>query len=114
MGVIFFNRDSSLKNDNSTSSGVFCLHFAFNLCFWRFFKHLSIFDQKWHDLGSLKSAFFQNVFEKIFQNFAERRQIDVRRGMPSFASIPVTPRMLFKKNRGGVGSDPPPRRSRVN
>ena len=71
--------------------------------------------KKWHDLGSLKSAFFKKVSEKILQKFAERRQIDLRRGMPSFALIPVAPRTLFKKNRRGVGSDPPPPgRSRVN
>ena len=34
--------------------------------------------------------------------------------MLSFASIPVTPRTLFKKNRGGSDPPPPPpRRSRV-
>ena len=55
------------------------------------------------------------IFQKVFDIFliAERRQMDVRRGIPSFASISVTPRTLFKKNRGGVGSGPPPRRSRV-
>ena len=44
------------------------------------------------------------------------RQIDVRKGMPSFASIPVTIRTLFKTNRpgdgGGSGPTLPPRRSR--
>ena len=33
--------------------------------------------------------------------------------MPIFASTPFTPRTLFEENRGGVGFDPHPRRSRV-
>ena len=81
--------------------------------FGGFANNYSFSTKKWHDLGSLKSIYFKKKIENIFQNLAERRQIDVRRGMPSFASIPVTPRTLFTKNRGGFGSDPP-RRSRVN
>ena len=42
----------------------------------------------------------------MFQNFVQLRKIDVQRGMLSFASIPVTLRMLFKKNQG-VGSAAP-------
>ena len=58
-------------------------------------------------LGHLNRHILKS-FEKIFQNFAERHQIDVRRGMPSFSSIPVTPRMLFKNNRGGGAAPTPP------
>ena len=50
----------------------------------------------------------QIFFDKIVQNFQDMRKIDVRKGIRSFASISVTKRKLFTKNRGGVGSDPPP------
>ena len=49
----------------------------------------------------------QEVFDKIFQSFVWRRKINVQSGMLSFASIPVTLRTLFRKNRGKVGSRPP-------
>ena len=39
----------------STSFDVFYLHFVSNFYFGNF-KHLSIFDQKRHDIGSLKSV----------------------------------------------------------
>ena len=59
-----------------------------------------------------KIGIIQKEFEDIFQKFVQGRQIDVRKGMPSFASIPVTIRTLFKTNRPGdgegVGSDPSP------
>ena len=45
---------------------------------------------------------------KIVRYFVQGRKIDVQKGMPSFASIPVTLRTLLKKNRGRVGSEPPP------
>ena len=43
-----------------------------------------------------KIGIFQIVYEKFFQKFAERRQIDVRRGMPAenpFTLIKVSPRL---------------------
>ena len=49
----------------------------------------------------------QIFFDKIVQNFQDMRKIDVRKGIRSFASISVTKRKLFTKNRGG-GSDPTP------
>ena len=70
----------------------------------------SILDRKWHDLGSLKSVYLKKFLIIFFsQKFAERRQIDARRGMPSFALILVMPRTLFTKNRGGVRIRPPRR-----
>ena len=64
-------------------------------------------------LGHLnRIGIIQKVFEKIFQNFVNERQIDVRKAVPSFASIPVTVRTVFKKKRGG-GRIRPSRRSRV-
>ena len=45
-------------------------------------------------------------FREHFPTFCVSvRKVDVRKGMPSFAWIPVTLRTLFKKNRGGT--DPP-------
>ena len=50
----------------------------------------------------------QNFFYKIVQNFQDMRKIDVRKGIRSFASISVTKRKLFTKNRGGSDPTPPP------
>ena len=68
----------------------------------------------WH--WTTKIGITQTVFDKIVQNFARQRKIDVQKGMPSFASISATIRRLFMKNRGGrirPFPPPPPRRSRV-
>ena len=49
------------RTRHSTSFGVLNLHFASNLYCWWFFKHLSIFDQKWHDIGSFKSVLLNKI-----------------------------------------------------
>ena len=61
-----------------------------------------------------KSHLNRHISKRFWEKsakFCKRRQIDIRRSMPSFASISVTPRTLFKKNRWGRIR--PPRRSRV-
>ena len=56
-GKTFFENQRYLywRTSYSTSFVAFYLHFAENRCFWWFFKHLSIFDQKQHDIGPLTS-----------------------------------------------------------
>ena len=93
--------------EHNYHSMYFCLRFTLNLYFGGFFKHLPIFDQKWQALGHLNLDISKKFLGFFFPNFAGRHQIDVRRGMPSFASISVTPRTLFKK-RGGGRSDTHP------
>ena len=50
---------------NSMSFGSFYLHFTLNFYFLWFFKHLSIFYQKWHDIGSLKAVYFEKYSRKF-------------------------------------------------
>ena len=61
-------REESERTLYSTSFGAFNLHTAFNLHFWWFFKHLSIFDQKWHDIGQV-NWYYSKILEKTFQTF---------------------------------------------
>ena len=81
-------RDSMMKDHSIQRLPVLFVCILLKNLFWRFCKHLSIFDQKWHNLWSLKSLYFKKFKEFFLKKFVERRQIDVRRGMPSFASIP--------------------------
>ena len=53
---LFFIRDSRLKNYLCYVFGGFYLHFDQNRYFGRFSQHLSTFDQKCHDIGSLTSV----------------------------------------------------------
>ena len=91
----------------STSSGAFVCILLLNSISGDFSNIYQFSIKNGMKLGHLNRHISKSFWEKL-QNFAERRQIYIRRGMPSLAPIPVTPRTLFKKNRGGVGSDPPP------
>ena len=55
-----------------------------------------------------QNRLYLNVLPESDFSFTRRRRSDVRRVMPSFMSISARVQELFRKNRGGVISLPPP------
>ena len=72
-------------------------------------KHLPFFDPKWQNITSLKRNFLKTFRTFFFWCFAERRQINVREGTESFASMSGDVFELSRKpGRGGAESAPSP------
>ena len=69
LGMIFLGkpRQQFERANNFTSCAVLCLHFTFNLYFWDFSNIYPFSTKKWHDLESLKSAFFKTFLRKNFK-----------------------------------------------
>ena len=112
--LIFWEYFFSKIRDSSLKELLILRHLVLFVCIWLLisifgdFLNIYEFSTKNGMTCSLKSAYFEKFLRIFFFKFAEGRQIDERRGMPSFASIPVTPRTLFKKNRRGRIRPPPP------
>ena len=65
----------------------FCLHLTQKLYFWWIFKHLTFIGPKSREVTSQNSTYSKKFPADFDFLCTRRRQIDARRGVPSFMSI---------------------------